>query len=419
MLSRRGLFGALALTCVTVNAGAQSPVVELPKPTGPFAVGTTSWIITDETRPESFDPASGKRRIPVIAWYPAAVGAKGGPAPYMRQGMEEVRAFATLIRKPGAFDDLADVKTHGILDAPIATLQTRLPVLVFSHGYTGIPSSYTGLLEDLASHGFIVLSVIHPYEATAASLGSGPPVTFLDGSGALRADVAAVTSEWEGEDEVLRGVMGLASEKEQLDRLRGYITGLKATQTVLRRWVDDTKAVLDRWPTTTKDSLANQIFSRADLTRLGAFGHSMGGVVAGEFCLLDARCKAGLNLDGSPQSGGMIDRKLKRPFLMVYSGRENRLGATDLIYYKSAAPYFRVDVRGTGHLSFSDMPFWPGGGLSERGAYGTIAPTRSTLITRTIVREYFGLILLRQFSPLLTEEVLMPDVVVHPAERVR
>ena len=75
----------------------------------------------------------------------------------------------------------------------------------------------------------------------------------------------------------------------------------------------------------------------------------MGGVTAGQFCLEDCRCVAGLNLDGSPQSGTLIDQRLGRPFLMVYSARPGRTGASDAIYRRSASPYFRIDVRQTLH----------------------------------------------------------------------
>ena len=69
-----------------------------------------------------------------------------------------------------AFDGLAAVTTHAVLDAMPAARPARFPVIVFSHGYTGLPSSHTGLFEDLASHGWAVLSVVHPYEATGSML---------------------------------------------------------------------------------------------------------------------------------------------------------------------------------------------------------------------------------------------------------
>ena len=137
----------------------------------------------------------------------------------------------------------------------------------------------------------------------------------------------------------------------------------------------------------------------------------MGGVTAGQFCLDDRRCAAGLNLDGIPQYGTMIDRPLSRPFLMVYSARPGRAGASDAIYRRAAAPYYRIDVGKTLHLDFSDMIFW-GGPLHDRGALGTLAPVRAAEITRAIVRQYFDQMLSSRRSPLLAGESTFPEVTV-------
>src|SRR5947208_4413637 len=162
-------------------------------------------------------------------------------------------------------------------------------------------------------------------------------------------------------------------------------------------WVDDTKLVLDRLSNVPPKSAAGQLAARLDISRLGVFGHSMGGVTAGQFCLEDRRCRAGLNLDGIPQYGTMIDKSMPRPFLMVYSARPGRSGASDAIYRRAAHPYYRVDVRDTRHLDFCDMVFW-GGPLRERPVLGTLAPLRATEITGVIVRQYFDQELLRQRS---------------------
>ena len=69
----------------------------------------------------------------------------------------------------------------------------------------------------------------------------------------------------------------------------------------------------------------------------------------------------------------MIDTPMPAPFLMVYSARPGRAGASDLIYRRSASKYYRVDVKDTLHLDFTDMNFW-GGPLRQRGAYGKIDP---------------------------------------------
>lgn len=96
----------------------------------------------------------------------------------------------------------------------------------------------------------------------------------------------------------------------------------------------------------------------------------------------------------------MIDMPMGRPFLMVYSARPGRLGASDAIYRRSAKPYVRVDVASTLHLDFTDMNFW--GGLLQGHAFGTIGATRASESTRTIVREFFEQALLGRVSPLLS-----------------
>jgi predicted dienelactone hydrolase len=374
-----------ALAAITPDGVAP---FELPAPTGPHAIGTTSWRLTDPSRREIFIANADARQVEVTAWYPTAE--RGGSlAPYLREGLPEVRTFATVFRAADTvFDSLASVRTHSALDAAPDPAGRKFPVLLFSHGYTAIPSSYTALLEDLASHGYAVLSVVHPYEGTAATLADGHVVTLLDGAGKMRAPLAEVFAEWATEDDAMAAVTRAEDRSEQLRLLRGYLSGLSHTNAVLKRWVDDTKLVLDTLTSLPRDTPAARLASRLDVNRLGVFGHSMGGVVAGQFCVDDTRCRAGLNLDGIPQSGTMIDASMPHPFAMVYSARPGRLGASDAIYARAAHPYYRVDVPDTRHLDFSDMVFW-GGPLRERPVLGPIAPVRAVAITRAVVRRFF------------------------------
>ncbi len=192
-------------------------------------------------------------------------------------------------------------------------LPRKLPVLLFSAGYTGIPSSHTALLEDLASHGYAVLNIVHPYEETAATLTDGRVVTMLTGAGTMLPAIAEVFGEWRTEDDTMAAVTKTEDPAEQVRLLRGYLSGLNQTQTALQRWVDDAKLVVDKLSGVPPRSAASRLVAALDTTRLGAFGHSMGGVIAGQFCLDDRRCKAGLNLDGIPQSGTVIDSSMQTP----------------------------------------------------------------------------------------------------------
>src|SRR5262249_43381893 len=144
-------------------------------------------------------------------------------------------------------------------------------------------------------------------------------------------------------------------------------------------------------------SLARQVAERVDPARFGVFGHSMGGVAAGEFCLGDKRCAAVMNLDGVPQYGSMIDAPLKRPLMMAYSARPGRLGASDAIYRRAATPYYRAAVSDTRHLDFTDMTFWPA--LRARNITGSLPAARASEATRQLVRAFFDQELRRRPSP--------------------
>jgi dienelactone hydrolase len=391
-------------------AQAPAPTFELPAPTGKSPIGTTRWVVTDNSRDELFAPGK-KHDIEVVAWYPiaGAPGATGATnAPYVRDGMEEVLSFARLAKLGEAFNGLASVKTHATLDAAPASSPGRFPVVLFQHGYTGLPSSHTALMEDLASHGWVVLNLIHPYEATGAMLADGAVVTFTDEKNAMRGPIMDVLNEWGPEGGTMEKITsaGDAGEKEKL--LRGYLATLKNTDQVVKRWTLDAKYALDHLP---KDGAAGRVAARLDLTRLGVAGHSMGGVAGAQFCVEDRRCKAALNLDGIPQYGTMIDTRMPAPFLMVYSGRAGRAGASDIIYQRAASKYYRVDVKDTLHLDFTDMNFW-GGPLRQRGAFGKIDPARAAEVTRMIVREFFGQEILEQPSAFLSGKQPVADVTV-------
>jgi dienelactone hydrolase len=197
-------------------------------------------------------------------------------------------------------------------------------------------------------------------------------------------------------------------DAEALAIMRGYLATLPVTNAVLTRWVDDTVLVLDRLATL-PSSPAARLAARLDMGRIGAFGHSMGGVTAADFCARDRRCRAGLNLDGIPQYGSLVDSRLGRPFLMVYSARDGRLGASDVIYKRAAEPYLRVDVAETLHLDFSDMVLW-GGPFAGRPIFGKLAPARAVAVTRQIVREFFDQELKGRRSPLLSGRVKVEGV---------
>ena len=84
----RAIVVAIAIASVAVTrAAAPTPQTEtagafdLPAPTGPYPVGTTTWRVTDPARKETFTATGEPRQVEVHAWYPAAAPRKPAPPP--------------------------------------------------------------------------------------------------------------------------------------------------------------------------------------------------------------------------------------------------------------------------------------------------------------------------------------------------
>src|SRR5207249_12323590 len=70
--------------------------------------------------------------------------------------------------------------------------------------------------------------------------------------------------------------------------------------------------------TTLFRSASGKFTGRLDMSRVGVFGHSLGGATAAQFCHDDSRCKAGIDVDGAPL-GSVIRDGIPRPFMFLLS----------------------------------------------------------------------------------------------------
>lgn len=114
----------------------EAPSVDAPDELSSFAVGHLTFNPVDSSRDD--------RELLVDVWYPVDPEDAEGLAP---------RQY-TLAGIPGPESDVA------LADAPVASSKMH-HLLVFSHGYGGISTQSIGLMEILASHGFIVASPEH------------------------------------------------------------------------------------------------------------------------------------------------------------------------------------------------------------------------------------------------------------------
>jgi len=185
-LGRRRLLGTAAVAMAAAvpawpglaSASAGRVRLTLPRPSGPHRIGTTSLHLVDRNRADPFVPGR-PRELMVSIWYPAHRSERREPVPWMTPGALGVLREsweAMLGSPPGPPDEpptttvvsLSGVDfppTHARADAPVDRSRGRLPVIVFSPGATQGREQGTVLAEELASHGYAVLTVSHTYQA--------------------------------------------------------------------------------------------------------------------------------------------------------------------------------------------------------------------------------------------------------------
>jgi predicted dienelactone hydrolase len=60
-----------------------------------------------------------------------------------------------------------------MLNVHVSPEKSNYPVLIFSHGLTGFRNQNTFEVEELASHGYIIVGIDHTYDAAATIFTDG------------------------------------------------------------------------------------------------------------------------------------------------------------------------------------------------------------------------------------------------------
>lgn len=343
--------GVLALFLVAAAVlPALFPVDVLPEPTGPYAIGSTRFFVSDPLREEPFTAQPDRRTLDVWVWYPAAPGAPGDRDHIWGEPGLIAGELSSALRLPSwLLSHLALAPAHSQANAPIAS-GAPFPTIVFSHGYAqGFAGQNSALFEDLASHGYVVIAINHPHEGM---LSARPDGSFVRGNQA----------QFERLGREIGEVMGPAIEEVGRTQdparaetlMRDMIRRVPVANRSLRLWVADIDTVLDRLPEINSGRLAPQLRGAIDETRLALMGMSFGAAATTEACITDPRCRAAVNLDGTPL-GSVLDQRTAKPVLFLVGGNA-AVNRSNLTIYRRTGPgsHYAV-VEGARHLDFSDL----------------------------------------------------------------
>lgn len=308
------------------------PVPRVPAPTGPYKVGTVTYVLIDPNRRELYSGKDEPRRFIIQLWYPASPRPGDQLAPWMPNPRIVARAISRWIRMPRFFlDHLSLSLTRSYEKAPLDRSGTPYPVLVFSHGWGGTRSQNTYQTQELASHGYVVVGMEHPY---------GSAVTlFPDGEAAYNNPAALPHNGPGAEDPV-------------------------AARRLVAQWVGDIGFALDHLASMNEAGPAGRFDGALDLERTGLLGHSTGAAAVVQFCGSDLRCRAGFCEDiyMTPVSEGVARAGVPQPLSFMFSQlwAEDQESRNNQLFHqfepRLSAPHTVMHILGTTHYDFTDLP---------------------------------------------------------------
>ena len=368
----RSFIFAASCCIVCIGMPAEASVgLSLPSPSGPATIGSISLHLIDNARWDPFAPTRVRRSLMVTLWYPARKSTARAAA-YLDDGVAHV-VDRELDVPAGTFES---VRSHARNAATIAAHGGRgYPVVIYSPGFGSWRNASTALVEELASHGFVVVTIDHPYDAAA--------VEFPN-----HAIVRAKPLVLPGSAKVLT-----------YDAWYVMVRPLLAVRVADVRFVIDQLAALDAGhnPDVEGHRLPENLAGALDLHRIGMFGHSLGGTTTIRVIRVDTRIRAGLSLDGPiPTATGTACSE--QPIMLIRSV-DPAVEQLTVPSWKSAAHtlcgwHVAVALHGSGHNDFTDLTIFAQQlGLAQRQratwSLGSIDASEAVDAERTYIVTFF------------------------------
>jgi len=327
----------------------------LPAPTGMYFVGTKNLFFTDKTRKEKLTIKGGDKRVlQVKLWYPSDV--KGETENMYLKDYSAItlwKNYKIFNDSKSFFDSLKSYKTFSYENIPVSTRQPNFPLIFFSQGYYfGLDDYYTALMENLASHGFIVISITHPYDQVITNTAEGDILNIN------KWRITKAYFQWKKVEFLHKKNPDTTNAKQVRRIVKAYLKGMKVFRRSVNLWTKDVQFVMDTLEKLNNTSVGNKLYGKLDFSRVGAMGQSVGGAVAGQLCYVDDRMKAGVNLDCF-QIGDLFDHEMKKPFMLLESESYPLWGIGNKTIYANVNPFHSFQIKNSRHFIFTDCSIFP------------------------------------------------------------
>lgn len=321
--------------------------------TGNYQVKQTSAILVDNSRSELFETDGSNREVPIYFYYPETV----------------------------------DTETDSF------------PLVLFSHGAFGYYQSNTSTYMELASHGYIVISMDHPYHSFFTHDTDGKLITV---NPAFLQEVMLANDESSSAAEIFRmSQEWLSLRTADISFVLDSIQEAKAANACPDTWffpenIGENKAA--------DEILA--ILTAANLEKIGLMGHSMGGAASVTVGRSRNDIDAVIDIDGTMfgeqlawENGAYRYYEEAYPVPLLSINSENHYldtqeaASKNVLYVNTVVLDNALDSRhtyfvGSGHMNFTDLPLFSPA-LSYLLGTGTADETECIWTMNAIILQYF------------------------------
>ncbi|KAI1332562.1 hypothetical protein F5Y16DRAFT_119406 [Xylariaceae sp. FL0255] len=353
----------LGLASLVLSSVAEA--ILIPPPTGPFHVGRTRRTIHHINNHDPLAPNNVSTAFLATIIYPTKQEPRGPPQPYLWPGLAQF------------YEDRWNYSS-GFLQSLTSVVQEDAPFLEGEVGKSPYPTLLFGsagggppvdgnmiLLSELASHGYTIIGLDHPFDQ--------PYLLFPNGT-------AVIGTGWDA-----------------------YYTGPQIVP-IFEMRLNDTSVLVHRL-----DDFICELQAPINSTLVGALGFSLGGAAAIGSAYNISLIKSALNMDGTMYDRAAANTSqtdVGKP-VFLFGHNEHLYDAALKEGDKSwgTFPLWQSDLRfmlvsNSTELDFFDNTFWR---LIEPNPRlgGTIYPLRMLNITNAYVKAFFDLTLLGEDSPIM------------------
>ncbi|KAI4141685.1 MAG: hypothetical protein LQ340_007571 [Diploschistes diacapsis] len=352
--------------CLPLWALTKASTFNIPPPNGTYGVDVKALELIDTSRLDPYAPKAENRSLMVSVFYPS------------RYSANCTMKFAQYLPNATAAFENQQLAVYGIPNGTVEALRLSLcpthettlpivrqtPVVLFSPGLGTSRLFYSALAQSVASQGYIVVTVDHPYGVDVVEYPDGRLVF-----GANISTEAQIEFEVETRTQDIDFVTRAMSNPQTFSRVFPAHNGTFQAHTV------------------------------------AMYGHSLGGATSAAAMLNNSRITGGVNLDGEPV-GPVLSQGLSRPFLIF--NHENATNPGEVQLWQHLDWRLRLMLANSTHGTFTDFPVLAQvAGLASPlppslgQIIGTIPEPRGQMVIATYLVAFFDMVLRCKPSGLL------------------